>query len=68
MTFAVIAPFNYLQLVGAALLGYLVFGDIPDAWSRVGAGVIVESGLNIAHLERIRHRLSQTPPPPPGKT
>ena len=55
---AVVAPFNYVQLVGAALLGYLVFGDIPDAWSWVGAGVIVASGLYIGHRERIRHRLS----------
>jgi drug/metabolite transporter (DMT)-like permease len=59
---AVVAPFNYVQLVGAALLGYLVFGDIPDAWSWVGAGVIVASGLYIGHRERIRHRLSQRMP------
>lgn len=56
---AVVAPFNYAQLIGAALLGYLVFGDIPDFWSWVGAGVIVCSGLYIGHRERIRHRLSQ---------
>ncbi|MBY0321102.1 MAG: DMT family transporter [Reyranella sp.] len=56
---AVIAPFNYLQLVGAALLGYLLFGDMPDFWSWVGAGVIVCSGLYIGHRERIRHRLAK---------
>jgi drug/metabolite transporter (DMT)-like permease len=56
----VVAPFNYVQLVGAALLGYLVFGDIPDFWSWVGAGVIVCSGLYIGHRERIRHRLGTT--------
>ena len=33
---AVVAPFNYVQLVGAALLGYLVFGDVPDAWTWLG--------------------------------
>jgi drug/metabolite transporter (DMT)-like permease len=60
---AVIAPFNYLQLVGAALLGYVVFAEIPDVWSWVGAGVIVVSGLYIGHRERIRHRLSQQAPP-----
>lgn len=60
---AAIAPFNYLQLVGAALLGYILFGDIPDFWSWVGAGVIVASGLYIGHRERIRHRLSQQAPP-----
>jgi drug/metabolite transporter (DMT)-like permease len=60
---AVVAPFNYAQLIGAALLGYLVFGDVPDFWSWVGAGVIVCSGLYIGHRERIRHRLSRQPPP-----
>lgn len=65
---AVVAPFNYLQLVGAALLGYLMFGDLPDFWSWVGAGVIVCSGLYIGHRERIRHRLAkQVAPPPPNK-
>ena len=56
---AVVAPFNYAQLIGAAFLGYFVFGDIPDFWSWVGAGVIVCSGLYIGHRERIRHRLSK---------
>lgn len=65
---AVVAPFNYLQLVGAALLGYLMFGDLPDFWSWVGAGVIVCSGLYIGHRERIRHRLAkQVAPPTPNK-
>lgn len=62
---AVVAPFNYLQLVGAALLGYLLFGDLPDFWSWVGAGVIVCSGLYIGHRERIRHRLAKQVAPPP---
>jgi len=56
---AVIAPFNYVQLLGAALLGYLVFGDVPDFWTWVGAGVIVCSGLYIGHRERLRHREAQ---------
>ncbi|MBL6616376.1 MAG: DMT family transporter [Reyranella sp.] len=64
---AIVAPFNYFQLVGAALLGFFIFGDIPDFWSWVGAGVIVSSGLYIGHRERIRHRLSRQAAPPPGK-
>ena len=27
-----IAPFQYLEIVGATILGYLVFGDFPDVW------------------------------------
>jgi len=53
---AVIAPFNYLQLVGAAILGYLIFKDVPDMWTWIGAGVIMSSGLYIGHRERLRHR------------
>jgi drug/metabolite transporter (DMT)-like permease len=53
---AVVAPFNYVQLIGAAVLGYLVFGDIPDFWTWAGAAVIVCSGLYLGHVERQRHR------------
>jgi drug/metabolite transporter (DMT)-like permease len=53
---AVVAPFNYVQLLGAALLGYLVFGDFPDFWTWVGAGVIICSGLYLGHIERQRHQ------------
>ena len=52
---AVVAPFNYTQLVGAAILGYLVFDNIPDFWTWVGAAVIVCSGLYIGHQERLRY-------------
>ena len=53
---AVIAPFNYVQLIGAAILGYLVFDSIPDFWTWVGAAVIVCSGLYLGHAERLRYR------------
>jgi drug/metabolite transporter (DMT)-like permease len=53
---AVISPFNYTQLIGAAILGFLVFGEMPDFWTWVGAAVIVASGLYIAYRERVRMR------------
>ena len=53
---AVVSPFNYTQLIGAAILGYLVFGDFPDFWTLVGAGVIIVSGLYIGYRERVRYR------------
>ena len=49
---AILSPFNYAQLVGAALLGYLVFGDMPDALAWLGAAVIVASGLYVVARER----------------
>jgi drug/metabolite transporter (DMT)-like permease len=53
---AVIAPFNYVQLIGAAILGYLVFDSIPDVWTWLGAAVIVCSGLYLGQAERRRYR------------
>ena len=53
---ATIAPFNYAQLIGAAILGYLLFDNIPDFWTWVGAAVIVCSGLYLGHAERQRWR------------
>lgn len=49
---AILAPFNYAQLIGATAIGYLLFGDLPDRWTLVGALVIVAAGLYVAHRER----------------
>lgn len=53
---AVISPFNYLQLVGAIVTGYLIFGDFPDSLTLLGAGIIVCCGLYIAHRESVVRR------------
>ena len=58
---AVISPFNYLQLVGATITGYFIFGDFPDRWTMLGAGIIVACGLYIAHREGVRRR-ERVPP------
>ena len=34
---------GYLQIVFAALLGVLLFAEVPDVWSGVGAAVIIGS-------------------------
>jgi drug/metabolite transporter (DMT)-like permease len=40
-----LAPLVYLELVGATLIGYLVFGDIPGPSTVIGAALIVAGGL-----------------------
>ncbi len=40
-----VQPYAYSLLVWAALLGMLVFGDIPDRWTVAGAVIVVLSGL-----------------------
>jgi drug/metabolite transporter (DMT)-like permease len=51
---SVIAPLGYIELLGTAVLGYLIFGNFPDALTWVGALIIVASGLYIAMRERKR--------------
>ena len=48
---SLVGPFDYSQLVGASILGFLVFGEQPDTWTWVGAAIIIASGLYIAHRE-----------------
>ena len=48
-----LAPFFYTQLVWVMLLGWLVFGDFPDAWSLLGMGIIVVSGTYIVGRQRL---------------
>jgi len=51
---SIIAPFSYIQLLWAGILGYFAFGSIPDAWTIAGAGIIALSGLYTAYRERVR--------------
>lgn len=42
---AVIAPMRYMALLWAILLGWLVFGSFPDAWTLTGSAIVVATGL-----------------------
>jgi drug/metabolite transporter (DMT)-like permease len=53
---SLLAPFSYSQMVWSTLMGYLVFGTVPTAWTWLGASLIVASGIYIAHRERVRAR------------
>lgn len=48
---SVLMPFDYTRIVFAGLIGYFAFGEIPDRWTLLGAGIIVASALYIAHRE-----------------
>ena len=51
-----IAPFSYVQLLFAGLLGFAVFGTVPGAMTLVGGMVIAASGLYTARREHVRAR------------
>ncbi|OJY32946.1 MAG: multidrug transporter [Rhizobiales bacterium 65-9] len=50
----VLSPFIYMQIVWMTLSGYLVFGDEPDRYTVIGAGVVIMSGLYLLYRERAR--------------
>ena len=45
---SLIAPLNYIQLLWAGLLGWLVFGHVPDGQSLAGMAVVAGSGVLVA--------------------
>jgi drug/metabolite transporter (DMT)-like permease len=51
---SLLSSFIYSQLVWVVILGYTVFGDVPDRYSLMGAAIVIGSGLYIFHRERIR--------------
>ncbi len=52
--FSVIGSFRYASILWALGIGYVVWGDVPNALALVGITVIVGSGLYILHRERVR--------------
>ncbi|MBT5108305.1 MAG: DMT family transporter [Rhodospirillaceae bacterium] len=47
----VLAPLRYSAILWSVILGYLVWGDLPDSWTIVGTAVVIASGLYILHRE-----------------
>jgi drug/metabolite transporter (DMT)-like permease len=59
-----VAPFDYLQIVGATIYGWLLFSDVPTMNMIAGAGLIAASGLYIAwreHRRRVRQAAATVP-------
>ena len=48
---AVVSPFEYSILIWASLIGWIVWREVPDAWTYLGAAVIAGSGLYILFRE-----------------
>jgi drug/metabolite transporter (DMT)-like permease len=46
-----VMPFDYMRLPFVALVGYLLFAEVPDGWTWVGAAVIAGAAIYIAHRE-----------------
>lgn len=49
---ALVAPFRYTSLLWAILLGWALFGTLPDALTLIGGAVVVISGIYVILRER----------------
>jgi drug/metabolite transporter (DMT)-like permease len=59
---SVVVPYQYTIIVWAIMLGYIFFGDMPDAFTLSGAGIIVAAGLYIFWREELRGGSERAPP------
>ena len=50
----VVAPFRYTSLLWAIVMGWLLFGTLPDGWTVLGSAIVVASGIYMLLRERQR--------------
>jgi drug/metabolite transporter (DMT)-like permease len=53
---SVVVPYQYSMIVWAIMLGYVVFGDVPDLFMLAGAAIIIAAGLYIFWREQMQGR------------
>jgi len=46
-----VLPYDYTRLLIVAFIAFVLFGEIPDLWTWIGAGVIVAANIYIAQRE-----------------
>jgi drug/metabolite transporter (DMT)-like permease len=49
---SLVAPFDYTSMLWALILGFLVFGELPDLLVYIGASIIAAAGLFVIWRER----------------
>jgi drug/metabolite transporter (DMT)-like permease len=54
---SVTAPFRYVAVVFAIVIGFLVWGDVPDGFTIVGSIIIIAAGLYTLYRERRMRRV-----------
>lgn len=57
---AVVAPFDYVHLLWAVVIGWYVWGDFPDLVTWIGSAIVIASGLYILWRETVK----RAPVPP----
>lgn len=49
---SIIAPYTYTEIIMGAVLGYLVFADMPDVWVFVGLAIVIASGIALVRSKQ----------------
>ncbi len=58
-----IMPFDYARLPFIALFGFLLFGEVAEVWTWIGAAIIAGSAFYIARRESVLARKRDASPP-----
>jgi drug/metabolite transporter (DMT)-like permease len=65
-----VAPFAYTGMIWSIVIGFAVFGEVPQLIVLVGGAVVVAAGLAVIWrerrlgLDRTKEKLADTPPGP----
>jgi drug/metabolite transporter (DMT)-like permease len=59
-----VAPYQYSMILWAAMFGYIVFGDVPQVHTALGAAIIIGAGIYIFLRERELGRTGTMISPP----
>ncbi|MBX2855354.1 MAG: DMT family transporter [Rhodobacteraceae bacterium] len=52
----VLAPVHYSMMIWSVFYGYVIFSDLPDFYTFLGAAIIMASGLYTLHREQVAAR------------
>lgn len=55
-----VMPFDFLRLIWVAVIGFWIFGEVPDQFVWAGGAIIFASGVYLAFRERAAHRARAT--------
>jgi S-adenosylmethionine uptake transporter len=60
----ILAPFQYVEIIGATILGLVIFNEFPDGITWLGVSIIVASGMYVFHREaRLSANAAEQPSP-----
>ncbi len=48
---SLLAPFQYLEIIGAGAVGFLLFSQLPDLWAWIGIGIIITTNIAVTLWE-----------------